>query len=329
MSLNCSQAVSKLKAYQKTHQDLKQQFSDFMSQFPYLPDIKTDEPFMQSPHYQILTDSPKEVFHNLYDSKQGARKQLEELKEINDSIKEERFLKLDNEAKKNHLITRCFKSRGSYQKPNPDLKIYELEFLYSRKKDSTDNTKSFSNTEMTDDLFKITISNINNGVLLDVIKKNRDIKADLAKIYDCSPEQVATTEDNPTIEQLTSGDIICYYGDIVFREVEYFDAVIFPKFVSGSIIFNKLKSIDGIILPQYIGGGLSLKSLESYGGFHLTLPEYIGGPTYLNSLTSLKQIYIPPNAILGDYLYVGRQIPEQELLNFKQKHPQINVVYKN
>jgi len=82
MPLNCPQAVSKLKAYQKTHQDLKKQFSDFMSQFPYLPDIKTDEPFMQSPHYQTLTDSPKEVFHNLYDTKQEVRKQLAELKEI-------------------------------------------------------------------------------------------------------------------------------------------------------------------------------------------------------------------------------------------------------
>jgi len=94
MPLNCPQAVSKLKAYKQQHQDLKKQFSDFMSQFPYLPDIKTDEPFMQSPHYQILTDSPKDVFHNLYDAKQEAKKQLAELESL--SINSVLFFKQAN-----------------------------------------------------------------------------------------------------------------------------------------------------------------------------------------------------------------------------------------
>ncbi len=329
MPFNCPQAISKLKAYKQQHQDLKQQFSDFMSQVPFLPDVKWDEPFMSSPYYKDITKTSKEIFDNLYDAKEEARKKLEELKEIIDSIKEERFLKLDNEAKKNHLITRCFKSLGSYQKPNPDLKRYELEFLYARKKDPANSKKSFSNTEMTDDHLKKIFGTLNNDALLDVIKKNRDIKTDLAKLYNCSPEQVATANDNLTIEQLTSGDIVCYYGHMVFPEVGSFNTVTFPKFVSGSLIFKNLQNIDGIKLPQYIGGGLSLTSLESISGFYLIMPEYVGGEIYLDSLTSLKQIYISPDTVIGDYLYVGHQIPEQDLLNFKQNNPQVEVVYRN
>ena len=329
MPFNCPQAISKLKAYKQQHQKLQTIFDDLLSQVPFLPDIKWDEPFMSSPHYKDITNSPKNIFDNLYDAKEEARKKLEELREIIDSIKEERFLKLDNEAKKNHLITRCFKSLGSYQKPNPDLKRYELEFLYTRKKDSANSNESSSNTKMTNDNLKKIFGTINNDALLNVIKKNRDIKADLAKLYNCSPEQVATEDDNLTIEQLTSGDIVCYYGHMVFPEVESLNTVAFPQFVSGSLIFNNLKSIDGIKLPQYIGGGLSLKALESISGFYLIMPEYVEGEIYLNSLKSLRRIHIPPDAVMGDYLYVGRQIPQQELLNFKEKHPQIKVVYQN
>ena len=81
MSLNCPQVVSKLKTYQKQHQDLKQLFSDFMSQVPFLPDVKWDEPFMSSPYYKDITNAPKEIFDNLYDAKEEARKKLEELKD--------------------------------------------------------------------------------------------------------------------------------------------------------------------------------------------------------------------------------------------------------
>jgi len=136
MSPNCPQAVSKLKAYQKTHQDLKKQFSDFMSQFPYLPNIKTDEPFMQSPYYQTLTDSPKEVFHNLYDAKQEDKKQLAELKEITEKYKEEDFSKLTTDQKLEHLYSRCFKPSKEpdqelqYIQPIPDLYPHEIRFLY-------------------------------------------------------------------------------------------------------------------------------------------------------------------------------------------------------
>ena len=170
-SINCPQAVSKLKAYKQTHQDLKKQFSDFMSQFPYLPDIKTDEPFMQSPHYQTLIDSPQDVFHNLYDAKQEAIKKLEELKEIsgyNEKHEAEEFSKLTPNQKLEHLYSRCFKptknpdQEPQYIKPVPDLRKHELEFLYDN---------------YTNEKLKVVIS-------------SRDKKADMLKIFDCAPDHI-------------------------------------------------------------------------------------------------------------------------------------------
>ena len=79
MPLNCSQAISKLKAYKQQHQNLQNQFDEFLSQVPYLPDVKWDEPFMSSPHYKDITNAPKNIFDNLYDAKEEARKSLTEL----------------------------------------------------------------------------------------------------------------------------------------------------------------------------------------------------------------------------------------------------------
>ena len=76
----CPQVVSKLKAYQQQHQNLQTIFNDLLSQAPYLPDVKWDEPFMSSPYYKDITNAPKDIFDNLYDAKEEARKKLEELK---------------------------------------------------------------------------------------------------------------------------------------------------------------------------------------------------------------------------------------------------------
>ncbi len=82
MPFNCPQAISKLKAYKQQHQKLKTIFDDLLSQAPFLPDVKWDEPFMSSPYYKKITEAPKEIFDNLYDTKEEARKKLEELREL-------------------------------------------------------------------------------------------------------------------------------------------------------------------------------------------------------------------------------------------------------
>ena len=81
MPLNCPQAVSQLKTYKQKHQKLQTIFDDLLSQNPFLPDIKWDEPLMSSPYYKDITNAPKDIFDNLYDAKEEARVRLEKLKE--------------------------------------------------------------------------------------------------------------------------------------------------------------------------------------------------------------------------------------------------------
>ncbi len=91
----CPQAVSQLKAYKKQYQDLKQKFSNFISQVPFLPDVKWDEPFMSSPHYKDITNAPKNIFDDLYDAKEEARKKLEELGELSGYLSKRGFFVRD------------------------------------------------------------------------------------------------------------------------------------------------------------------------------------------------------------------------------------------
>jgi len=223
MPLNCPQAVFKLKAYQKTHQDLQQQFSDFMSQFPYLPDIKTDEPFMQSPHYQILTDSPKEVFHNLYDAKQEARKKLAELKEIT-NYEEKKFLKLTFEQQLEHLYSRCFESAKYFKqkKPIPDLTRYELRVLY-------DNCKYYT--------------------LLKQIIHNRNQAADMLKIFDCTRDQIiySKTELQQALKDRKPikayiGELFPNFFQILPQDIEY----IYTEFPEDKVEQKTIKLGTGL-----------------------------------------------------------------------------------
>ena len=225
-SINCSQAVSKLKAYKKTHQDLQQQFSDFMSQFPYLPDIRTDEPFMQSPHYKILTDSPKEVFHNFYDAKQEARRQLGELKEII-NYEEKQFSKLTKNQKIEYLYSRCFHpnkdadQERQYTQPTPDIKRYELVFLYDNYADKK----------------------------LSVITSNRDKNADMLKIFDCTPDQIIHNQTELKQAIKDKKPIKAYWGElfpnffqILPQDVEY----IYTEFPESKIRQKTIKLGTGI-----------------------------------------------------------------------------------
>ncbi len=192
MSLNCSKAVSKLKAYQQQHQDLKQQFSDFLSQSPFLPDVKWDEPFMSSPYYKNITEAPKNIFDNLYDAKEEARKQLEELKELANYPNEQTFLELTLKQKLDYLLFRCFKptqdpdQEPRYQQPIPDLRRYELEFLYDNYQDEE---------------------------LAEIITQ-RDQNADMLKIFDCTPNQIVHNQQELQQAIQDKKEIKAYVGEL-------------------------------------------------------------------------------------------------------------------
>ena len=237
MSLNCSQAVSKLKAYQQQHQKLQNQFDGFLSQVPFLPDVKWDEPFMSSPYYKDITNAPKDIFDNLYEAKEEARKQLEELKEIsghNEKKEEREFSKLTQEQKIDYLYCRCFKPKknpfqdSQYQQPIPDLKRYELEFLYD---DCYDDDEMFEISE---------------------IISYRDKNADMLRIFDCTSDQIVYDKEELQQAIKDKKEIKAYIGElfpnffkVLPQNVEY----IYTEFPEGKI---KQKTIE-------LGTGIKIK----------------------------------------------------------------------
>ncbi len=248
MPFNCPQAISKLKAYKQQHQDLKQQFSDFMSQVPFLPDVKWDEPFMSSPYYKDITKTSKEIFDNLYDAKEEARKKLEEFKEeigYQEPITEKEFLKLTYEQKIDYLYSRCCKPRQKsdelleYQKPVPDLRRYELEFLYYEYFNTLDKR-------------------------LRALISHRDKNADMLKIFDCTPNQVVHNQQELQQAIKDKIEIKAYVGElfpnffqVLPQNVEY----IYTEFPEGKI---KQKTIK-------LGTGLKtkadfVKAIKAQGG---------------------------------------------------------------
>jgi len=245
MSLNCPQAVSKLKAYQKQHQDLKQQFSDLMSQAPFLPDIKWDEPFMSLPYYKDITNAPKDIFDNLHNAKEDARVKLEELKELsgyNEKQEKKEFSKLTQEQKIDYLYSRCFKptqdpnQEPQYQQPIPDLRRHELEFLYDNHKDKK---------------------------IAEIIT-HRDKNADMLRIFDCTPDQIVNNQQELQQAIKDKIEIKAYVGELFpnfFKVLPQNVEHIYTEFPEGKI---KQKTIK-------LGTGLKTKddfvnAIEQQGG---------------------------------------------------------------
>ena len=284
----CPQAVSKLKAYKQQHQKLQNQFDEFLSQVPFLPDVKWDEPFMSSPHYKDITKASKDIFDNLYDAKEEARKKLEEFKEEIEYqvLKEKEFSTLTQEQKIDYLYSRCFKStqdskqKPQYQKPIPDFKNYELKFLYL----------AYSWELLVD-------SDRNKKV--NAIRQHRNAKEDLARAYDCSLDQIITApEYSNQREKALSQDIVYCHGSIFLDEFESPEGLELPQNLSGQLELGQLMSADGLKFPKHVGGDLWLTNLESVN--NTTFPEYVGGSLSLRSLKSAKGLKLPK--------YVGRLI---------------------
>ena len=219
MPLNCPQAVSKLKAYKQQYQKLQTIFDDLLSQVPYLPDVKWDEPFMSSLYYKDITKASKAIFDNLYDAKEEVRLKLGELKELsgyNEKQEKKEFSKLTHKQKIDYLYSRCFKptqdsnQEPQYQQPIPDLKRHELEFLYD---------------------------NYQNQKLAEIITQ-RDKNADMLRIFDCTPDQIVHNKKELQQAIKDKKEIKAYVGELFLnffkvlpQNVEY----IYTKFPEGRI----------------------------------------------------------------------------------------------
>lgn len=145
----------------------------------------------------------------------------------------------------------------------------------------------------------------------------RDMKGDLAKLFECSKEEIGIAP-----ESLGNRQLRLYYGLLDLSDKYNAKGLIFPEKINGSLELSSLKSVEGLVLPKQINGDLILSSLSTVKGVKLpeevtgdldlssltsaeglTLPEKIGGSLNLGSLTNTEGLKLPK--IVNGYLDLG------------------------
>ena len=167
---------------------------------------------------------------------------------------------------------------------------------------------------------------------IEEIKNKRNIKQDIAQIFNCIEDEVSIGENMRDLKEiegkkahygfinlshLTSAKGLklpeIVVGDLDLSGLKSAEGLKLPKIVGKNLYFYKLTNADGVKLPETIGGDLDLSGLKSAEG--LKLPETIGGDLYLWRLTSAKGLKFPK--MVGSSLYLdglksaeGLKLPE-------------------
>ena len=121
---------------------------------------------------------------------------------------------------------------------------------------------------------------------IEEIKDTRNIKKDLAFMFNCKEEQIGFTK-----EEGLSGNCVYYYGDLMLSDLTSAKGLKLPKRIGGSLILSGLTSAEGLVLPLTIGKYLDLSSLTSAEG--LILPKKIGDSLNLRGVTNTKGLVLP------------------------------------
>ena len=160
------------------------------------------------------------------------------------------------------------------------------------------------------------------------IKKQRDVKKDLALIYNCKENEIATTFDEKNENtkvydgSLVYRNLTNYYsithtvipphitGDLHFTDLKSAKDLTLPKSIGGSLYLNSLAYADGLLLPESIGDNLELIGLTYAGG--LILPRHIKGSLNLNGLVSAKGLILPEK--IDGNLYLNELVRDDDLI---------------
>lgn len=122
---------------------------------------------------------------------------------------------------------------------------------------------------------------------IEEILKERNKKEDLAKVFNCSPDQISGNPD----DVLAGKGIIYFYDDLDLRNLTDAKGLKLPRHVKGDLTLVNLISIEDLVLPEAINGNLNLNGLTRAKG--LRLPEIIGDSLFLSNLTSAQNIVFP------------------------------------
>ena len=197
-----------------------------------------------------------------------------------------------------------FPDRDKYKKKVKDMEM--LTYIYTKHQNKGELTK-------TDLRFLYEIDNKITGFgykkdpRIEELLKGRNVRKDLALIFDCKEENISLTE-----EEALSGNIIYHYGDLYLDGLTSAEGLKLPDKVGGYLDLSGLKSAKGLELPNEIGVSLDLSGLRSAEGLKLPdkiegwlklngirsaegleLPTEIGGGLWLNSIASAKDLKLP------------------------------------
>ena len=121
------------------------------------------------------------------------------------------------------------------------------------------------------------------------IKSNRDNCEDLAKIFNCTKNEIS--DDKNAV--LSGKKLVYFYGNLDLRGLTSAEGLVLPQNVVGNLNLRGLTSAEGLVLPQSVGGYLCLDGLTSAEG--LVLPQNVGGDLDLSGLTSAEGLVLPQN----------------------------------
>lgn len=130
---------------------------------------------------------------------------------------------------------------------------------------------------------------------IEIILSKRDKREDLARIFNCSLDQISLTR-----KEALRGNIIFHYGNLDLSDLRSAKGLKLPRIIGGTLYLDGLRSAEGLELPEEIGGDLNLSSLPSVKG--LEFPRRIGRDLYLDSLTSVEGLKLPEE--IGGDLYL-------------------------
>ena len=138
------------------------------------------------------------------------------------------------------------------------------------------------------------------------IKSNRDNYEDLAKIFNCTKDEISDDKN----DVLSGKKLVYFYGDLELEELTTAEGLVLPEKIGGYLDLRGLTSAEGLVLPKEIGGALYLNSLTS--AENLILPEKLGSDLGLNSLTSAASLIMPKE--IGGTLYLNSLISAESLV---------------
>jgi len=238
---------------------------------------------------------------------------------------------LDPQVSKTEILETKLKEFGSegerYQQRTADMKrLTEIDRKHKEQQElSKDDLKFLYGVESTIEGF-----GYRKDPRIQEIQEQRDIKKDLAFVFDCSENEISLTR-----EEALKGGIKYHHDDLVLGSLTSAQGLELPEKVKGGIYLNSLTSAEGLKPPKEVGGDIILSSLTSAQGLELPekvggsillrnlasaqglkLPKEVGGDIYLNSLTSAEGLELPKE--VGGYIDL-RNLTSAQGLRFPEK----------